>query len=241
VGPREDCARDSGGLACPPVVVEPVLRTFTYAVLALGAAAVAAMLGHDPLTTRSVLGLSGAFALAMSLVMGALFAGVTIATTRVMLRTQMWARALHADLRPAVRHASGRGIVGMALASGIAEELVFRGLLVPVVGVVVSSVAFGLLHQVRGQARWAWVAWAGITGFLLAGIFVLTGSLAGPVLAHVAINLVNLRHLRDTDLGGGVPVARPRARLGGVLTARGETARPTASARAHASPSARRA
>ncbi len=219
-------------------MVEPVLRTFTYAVLALLAASGAAMLGYDPLTTRSALGLSGVFALATSLVMGALFAGATIVTTRVMLRTQPWARALHADLRPAVRHASGRGIVGMALASGIAEELVFRGLLVPMVGIVVSSVAFGLLHQVRGQARWAWAVWAGITGLFLASIFVLTGSIAGPIAAHVAINLVNLRHLRDTDLGGAPESAR--ARLGGVFTARGGTARPTASARAHASPSVRR-
>ena len=238
--PREDCARDCAGLAFPSIVVEPVLRTFTYAVLALGAAAVAGALGHDPLTTRSALGLSGPFALATSVVMGALFAAATIVTTRVMLRTQPWARTLHADLRPAVRHATERGIVVTALASGIAEELVFRGLLVPVVGVVLSSVAFGLLHQVRGKARWAWAAWAGITGLFLAGIFVLTGSLAGPVLAHVAINIVNLRHLRDTDVGGS-STERARGRLGGVFTARGETARPTASARAHASPSARRA
>ena len=236
----EDCAPDCGGLASRLVVVEPVLKTFVYTLLALGAASTAAFLGHDPLTTRSVLGLSGPFALGTSLVMGALFAGATIATTRLVLRTQPWARALHADLRPAVRFASGPGIVAMALASGIAEELVFRGLLVPVVGVVLSSVAFGLLHQVRGSARWAWAVWAGITGLLLAGIFVLTGSLAGPVAAHVAINLVNLRHLRDTDVGVRTAV-RTRSHMGGVFTARGETARPTASARAPSSPSARRA
>ncbi len=220
-------------------MVEPVLRTFTYALLALLAGSVAALLGRDPFTTRSALGLAGPFALATSLVMGALFAGATIATTRVMLLTQPWARALHADLRPVVRHASGRGIVAMALSSGIAEELVFRGLLVPVLGVIASSVAFGLLHQVRGQARWAWALWAGITGACLAGIFVLTGSLAGPVAAHVAINLVNLRHLRDNDVRAPGAAARPRT--SGVLTARGGTARPTASARAHAAPSAPRA
>ncbi len=221
-------------------MVEPVLRTFTYAALALGAASVAAFLGRDPLTTTSALGLSGGLALGTSLVMGGLFAGLTIATTRLLLRTQPWARALHAALRPTVRHTSGRDIVVMALASGIAEELVFRGLLVPVVGIVLSSVAFGLLHQVRGPARWGWAAWACVTGLFLAGIFALTGSLAGPVLAHVAINLVNLRHLRDTD-PGAAPSDPARARIRGVFTARGETARPTPSARAHASPSARRA
>ena len=223
------------------VVVEPVLRTFTYALLGLGAATLAATLGYDPLTTHSALGLSGSFALGTSLVMGALLAGATIVTSRVAVRTQPWARALHADLRPAVESASGARILAIAIASGIAEELVFRGLLVPVVGVVLSSVAFGLLHQVRGRARWAWAAWATITGLLLAGIFVLTGSIAGPIAAHVAINFVNLRHLRDTDLGGAASPT-PRARLGGILVSdRSGTLRPTASARAHGSPRVRRA
>jgi hypothetical protein len=131
--------------------------------------------------------------------MGAAAAGATIAASRAVVRASAWGRALHDDLRPAVRDASDAGVVLMALASGIAEELVFRGLLAQLVGVVLSSVAFGLLHQVRGRARWAWAAWATVTGAVFGAIFALTGSLAGPILAHVTINLVNLRHLRDHD------------------------------------------
>jgi len=200
-------------------VLEPVLRTVTYALMGLAAATLAALLGRDPLTTRSVLGLSGPFALTTSLVMGVVLAGATIAASRAVVRTSAWGRALHADLRPAVRHTSERGILVMAVASGVGEELVFRGLLVPLVGALVASVAFGLLHQVRGRARWAWAAWATITGFLLAAIFMLTGSLAGPIVAHVAINFVNLRHLRDHDVSD----TPPRARLGGILSDRSGT------------------
>jgi membrane protease YdiL (CAAX protease family) len=209
-------------------VYEPGARTVTYALLGIGAATAASLLGHDPWVTRSALGLSGPFAMATSLVMGALLAGTTVAASRVFVRTHAWARALHADLRPAVRGASELGIAVMALASGIGEELVFRGLLVPVVGLGLSSALFGLLHQVRGRARWAWAAWATCMGLAFGAIFVLTGSLAGPILAHVAINFANLRHLRDHDVSE-------------FVSARRGTRPSTPSARARVAPSARRA
>jgi membrane protease YdiL (CAAX protease family) len=174
-----------------------ILLVGTYAFFGTLAVLGAVSLGRDPFVTRSLLGLEGHVAALASVAFGAVAAGATIIASRVAVRASAWGRALHADLRPAVSGASDRGILVMALASGIGEELVFRGLLVPLVGVVISSLAFGLLHQVRGRARWAWAAWAALTGAVFAAIFVLTGSLLGPIVAHVGINLVNLRHLRD--------------------------------------------
>jgi membrane protease YdiL (CAAX protease family) len=55
------------------------------------------------------------------------------------------------------------------------------------------------------------MAWATATGLLFALVFRATGSLVGPVVAHAAINAVNLRYLRDND------PAPPRRRLGGLL------------------------
>ena len=43
------------------------------------------------------------------------------------------------------------------------------------------------------------------------GLFLATGSLLGPIVAHVAINVTNLRYLRDNDV-----TPKPR-RLGGLL------------------------
>jgi hypothetical protein len=43
-------------------------------------------------------------------------------------------------------------------------------------------------------------------------VFQLTGSLVGPIVAHVYVNATNLRFLRDTDL----EPERPRV-LGGLL------------------------
>ena len=183
-----------------------------YGMLGALAAIVAIALGLDPLACEPWLGEGGALGVAASAALGVVLAACTIAGTRRVVRRFRWARALHAVLRPGVRHAGDGAIVVMALASGIGEELFFRGLLTPLLGVALSSLAFGALHQVRGRARWAWAAWATVMGLLFGVTFRLTGSIAGPVLAHVVINVANLRFLRDTDLEP--PGARA---LGGLL------------------------
>ena len=178
--------------------------------------------------------------------MGALLAGATVLTSRVLARRTEWARALHEALRPAVRDADGVTIACMAISSGVGEELLFRGLLVPLVGVVVSSIGFGLLHQVRGPARWVWAAWACGMGALFALVFTVTGSLAGGVLAHVAINRANLRFIRDVDpvragSGNGGMRIGSRVEVAGLVTSRNRATPVAATLRADARPPARRA
>ena len=155
---------------------------------------------------------TGVEAAVVSVVLGVCVAGITVLGSRLLVRRVAWARALHGTLRPIVVGQSDAAIGLMAFASGFGEELFFRGFLAPLVGVILSSVAFGLLHQVRGPARLAWALWAAALGAALALIYALTGTLVGPIVAHVAINAANLRFLRDTDLER----ARPR-RLGGLL------------------------
>jgi membrane protease YdiL (CAAX protease family) len=94
----------------------------------------------------------------------------------------------------------------------VAEALSFRGLLVPAFGLVVSSLAFGALHQLGGRVGWAWAGWATVMAFVFGLLFLATGSLLGPIVAHAAINVANLRFIRDTE----VDPPKPR-RLGGLL------------------------
>jgi membrane protease YdiL (CAAX protease family) len=182
-----------------------------YAVVAGGSASLALTLGRDPLAGDAWLGTSGSAAVLLSLGGGICIGAATVAATRVVVKRAAWARALHAALRPAVHGADDGWLLAIAVASAAAEELLFRGLLVPVVGVVLSSLAFGVLHQIRGQARWGWMAWATVMGLLFGTLFAATGSLAGPVAAHAIVNAANLRFLRDND-----PSPRPRP-LGGLL------------------------
>jgi membrane protease YdiL (CAAX protease family) len=197
-----------------------------YAVALAVCAAIALFLGRNPLAMTPWLDADAAARILLSGALGALVGGLTIAATRLMMRRAAWARALHADLRPVVRRADDATLLTIAVASGVGEEVLFRGLLVPALGIVGSSLVFGVVHQVRGRARWGWMLWAAATGLLFAIVFALTGSLLGPIVGHVLINAVNLRVLRDVSpVADGAPApsdgdlasARRRRRLGGLL------------------------
>jgi membrane protease YdiL (CAAX protease family) len=211
---RERLSATGGGLATRGVLGRPrpvLVVAAAYAAMGVAGAAAALALGIDPIACDGWLGTRGAKAVLSSLGLGISFGAVTIVATQSMVRRTAWARALHAALRPAVHGAGDASLLAIALASAVGEELLFRGLLVPLVGVVLSSLIFGALHQIRGQARWGWMALATAMGLLLAVLFRSTGSLAGSVAAHAAINGANLRYLRDHD-----PLPRRRP-LGGLL------------------------
>jgi hypothetical protein len=83
-------------------------------------------------------------------------------------------------------------IVAIALLSGVSEELLFRGVLLPEIGIVASSALFGALHALTPL----YALWAGLTG---AGFALLTihGSLTTAIVAHAVYNagaLFALRH-----------------------------------------------
>ena len=130
-----------------------------------------------------------------SLAGGLALAITIIAATRYLVRTTAWAAALHEDLRPMARALGTGAIVPIALASSIGEEVLFRGALVPWLGVIASSVLFGALHQMRGRSRLSWVVFAAVVGLMFGGLFRATGSLLGPIVAHALINGANLHFL----------------------------------------------
>jgi membrane protease YdiL (CAAX protease family) len=138
-------------------------------------------------------------ALVLSAVLGVVSAVLIIALTRVAVRYFAWAQRLHSDLRPVARDLGVGQILMVAGLSSLGEELLFRGLLVPTVGVWLAAAAFGLAHQIKGPSRWVWAGWAMAVGLLLGAIFALTGSLVGPLLAHAIVNAANLTWLRDHD------------------------------------------
>ena len=80
--------------------------------------------------------------------------------TRIAVARFDWARRLHGELRPVAKDLSLGHVVILAGLSSLGEELLFRGLLTPVAGVIGSAVLFGLAHQIKGPSRWVWSGWA---------------------------------------------------------------------------------
>jgi len=188
-----------------------------YALIAISAFALAHGFERGSLLTYQGpwLPLEGVEADAFSLVLGGTFAAAVIVGTRLLVQNASWAKNLHRDLRPMTVGLDGTGIVLIAAMSAMAEELVFRGLLLPWVGVLPQALIFGVVHaQLSGPSRWVWVAWASLVGLALGAMFALTGSLLGPILSHALINGVNLAYLKSHD------TSPPPNSLGGLLSDR---------------------
>ncbi len=101
-----------------------------------------------------------------------------------------------AELARALSEAVGplttRAAIALALASGIAEELLFRGALQPRVGWLAASLLFGLLHFIPRRVLLPWTVFAILAGALFGALFLWTGNLLAPIVAHVLVNGVNL-------------------------------------------------
>lgn len=85
-------------------------------------------------------------------------------------------------------------LIWLGLLPGLSEELLFRGVMLPALGlswfsVLVSSICFGILH-LSSIEQWPYALWASIVGLLLGISALLTGNVLIAVVAHVTTNLL---------------------------------------------------
>jgi membrane protease YdiL (CAAX protease family) len=127
--------------------------------------------------------------------LGALAGLWVVGLTRLTTRHFAWARALHTSFRDLLGPLTAREIVILALASSIGEELLFRGALLPWVGMWWQGLVFALLHVGPGRRFLPWTASALVLGVAFGALAVWTGNLGAPIAAHFTINFLNLRHI----------------------------------------------
>lgn len=121
---------------------------------------------------------------------------------KVASRTRL-GRTLRAELAGATRGLGARAAFLLAVASSVGEEAAFRGLLLPSLrghlgtagALLLSSLLFGLVHVPRSRAGILWSAMAAVAGLALGGVYLATGLLLAPIVAHAVVNYVNLRDL----------------------------------------------
>ncbi len=79
----------------------------------------------------------------------------------------------------------------IACISGVGEEVFFRGFLQWQFGIVPASIIFGLIH-IWGKKALPYALYAIAMGFYLGGIYIYTGNIWTPILAHLINNLLGL-------------------------------------------------
>ncbi len=149
--------------------------------------------------------------LAPALVASALVAAATIVVSIYAARRWTFAQALEASFRQTLGSLSLGSCVLLALASGTAEEMLFRGAVQPalgrllgsdMLGMLAATAAFGALHTGKDPAMRVWTAFALALGLFFGYVTLISGSILPATLCHVTINAVNLYRI------AGGPVRR---------------------------------
>ncbi len=98
---------------------------------------------------------------------------------------------VYQEMCPLFSRLSTFQIVFLALSSGIAEEIFFRGVMEEKLGLFTANFCFALAHFPRFY-YFPYAIWAGAIGFLMSYLKLKTGSLYAPIICHTVINLFSL-------------------------------------------------
>lgn len=160
----------------------------------------AALLWRMAVPGQSILHPSIEAATHASSLSAAVFAGllVGLAATGISELLTRWT-----NLGEGLADVLGEGLAGigigdailLALASGIAEEMLFRGALQPAVGLFWASLIFGACHFLPRKELVLWSVYAVVMGFAFGWLYQWTGQLLAPIVAHTLVNGISLPRL----------------------------------------------
>ena len=104
-------------------------------------------------------------------------------------------------VRPLFEHVRMWHIVVISMLAGIGEELLFRGVLQPLIGLPLASLIFGAVH-VGGRAFIGYGVWAACIGAVFGWLTFATGGLLAPIVAHAVYDMLALAYVRygPTDI-----------------------------------------
>jgi membrane protease YdiL (CAAX protease family) len=177
----------------------PVLVMAAYLVLGVAALVWGSVRGQPNIWHLG--GQNPALSLTFAGILAGLAAGlVLVFASRMALYRYEWARELHRELRHMLFPLAVPEIVVRAAASSVGEEMFFRGALLPAIGLLGSSALFALLHIGPKARHLPWTLSSFGAGLLFGAMFLWTGDLTGPVIAHFLINFLNLRHVAEVEL-----------------------------------------
>lgn len=131
----------------------------------------------------------------LDLAAGVLAAGMLLAAWQGALRYFASARGLEKQLTELLGALPLGEVLALALLSGFAEELFFRGAMQAAWGWLPATLLFTVLHTGPGPSYRVWTAFAGVAGLVLAGLMAWSGNLLAPIVAHVLVNGVNLARI----------------------------------------------
>jgi hypothetical protein len=102
------------------------------------------------------------------------------------------ARSLESRLGALLGSLTRAEVIALAVISGLAEELFFRGAVQGSWGIYWATALFALLHTGPEPSFRFWTLFAAVAGAIFGGLMLWRGNLLAPVTAHFVVNAVNL-------------------------------------------------
>lgn len=128
-----------------------------------------------------------------------LLAWGTVALTRYLVLHNGWAQRLHRTLRGQLLGSSSAVLLLLAVLGAASEELLFRAALGPTLGTLPACALFGMVHLPGRDNGLPRAAWAFGMGLCLSGLYLASGTLLVPILAHAVINYENMQYICNYD------------------------------------------
>ena len=139
------------------------------------------------------------------------FGLLVVGLSQILDQTTEWARELGREFGKLLGKLDVEQVFIVACASGIGEELFFRGFLQQMLSesvfgganarwyaLAVTSVVFGALHVGPDLKKFLpWTIMAIVFGGVFGWLFMYTGNLIGPILAHFTINFLNIMAISE--------------------------------------------
>lgn len=175
----------------------PLVRTSLYFYGAMGIAALCWRMWTpgESILHPSAEAAARAWSMPAALGAGAGVGLLVVALSEGLTRFTTLGRALSDLLAESLGPLDRANALLLAFASGLAEEMFFRGALQPQVGLVGASLLFGAAHFLPRRELVLWSGFAVAIGLAFGALFDWTGQLAAPVAAHVVVNAINLPRL----------------------------------------------
>ena len=133
--------------------------------------------------------------LVLDLALGVVCGGLLLGAWELMRRALPGALALEERLREMIGSIRRDEAIGLAIVSGVAEEVFFRGAVQGAWGFIVATALFSILHSGPGREFRLWTLFAAVAGVVLGGLMWWRGGLLAPVVAHVMVNGIQLYRL----------------------------------------------
>jgi membrane protease YdiL (CAAX protease family) len=128
-----------------------------------------------------------------------------VLASRGFSRRTGWGRRLHAEFTSVLGGLDSRQILTLSLLSAFGEEILFRGVVQPWLGLWITTALFGMFHFPARRALIPWSFFAAVLGLALGALVLWSGSLWPAILLHFGINYFNLHDLAQAPDSASLP------------------------------------